>query len=54
MKRLLVLLVILLPVSWFVAGCGAKATPTAPPAKEQQDAMKKAQMEMMKNAAQKK
>ncbi len=50
MKRLLVLWILLLPLAWFAVGCtgGSSASSDKVPPKDQQEAMKKAQMEMMK------
>ncbi len=52
MKRLLVVLVVLLPLSWSLAGCGGGGSKSdlEPPSKEKQEAMLKAQMEMMKKS----
>lgn len=55
MKRILVLLAVLLPVVWFAAGCNKGSTSSSPdnlPSKEEQKAMEKAQMELMKQDAQ--
>jgi len=56
MRRLLVLLVVLLPVSWFAVGCGAKGggssgPSTEPPSADKIEAMKRGQLEMMKKGA---
>lgn len=61
MKRLCLLLVVLLPLSWVCAGCGQRGPgasgPTEVPSKEQMDTMLEGQrqieMEKQKQAAEK-
>ena len=57
MKRILVLLAVLLPLSWFTIGCGSSASTSSkapnPMAKEETEKMAKMQYEMMKKMQQK-
>ena len=56
MRRLLVLLVVLLPLSWFVMGCGGAGGPaqtksaSGPPSKEQMEKAKRVAEESAKQS----
>ena len=52
MKRLFVLLLVMIPQSYFLAGCGSSSSSSSmsPPPKQDQEAMRKAQLEMMKKS----